>query len=59
MYRSHEKRATRIIKKTGHKIILKINYQTKTFNFDNEFKINISVTENNKEKLMISHIFSS
>jgi hypothetical protein len=60
MYHSHEKCATRIIKKTGHNIIfLKKKFLTKTFtcNFDDKLKINICITENNKEKQMLSHIF--
>jgi hypothetical protein len=58
MYPSHEKRATKIIKKSGHNVISKKKkYLTKTFNFDDKLKINICATENNKEKHMLSHIF--
>ena len=57
MYDSHEKRVRRIIKKTGHNVILKSHI--KNFNFDDELKINICVTENNKEKDILSYICSS
>jgi hypothetical protein len=51
MCHSYEKRATRIIKKTGHNVILKKKKSlTKIFNLDDELKIKICVTENNKEK---------
>jgi hypothetical protein len=57
MYHSHEKCATRIIKKSEHNIILKDNSQSKTFNFDDKLKIIICVTDNIREKHMLSHIF--
>jgi hypothetical protein len=48
-----EKRATRIIKKTGH-VILKEKSLTKTIIF---MINNICITENSKEKHMLSIIF--
>jgi hypothetical protein len=55
----NEKSAIRIIKKTEHNVIFKKHSLTKTFNVDDKLKINICVAENNKEKHMLLHIFSS
>ena len=57
MYDSHEKRVRRIVKKTGHNVILKRKSHTKKFNFDDKLKINICLTEN-KEKDILSYICS-
>ena len=59
MYDSHEKRVRGIIMKTWHNVILKRKSHIKKFNFDDKLKINICVTENNKEKDILSYICSS
>jgi hypothetical protein len=43
MYYSNEKRATRIIKKTGHNVIF--NSLTKTFYFDDKYKKRSSLSQ--------------